>query len=309
MNVHSSRPAGRAVSFGLVALATILLAAPAASADDAADVTPKMAEAQADFDEIDQSLATASGQDCTTMCKALQSLARAAERICALAQSGDEADKKRCADAKARLEEAAQRVRMACPGCTPTPPSAPPVDTVSAKKTESPVLFATEAAPSPGAEYERRSRRVLSATLAPLRLFLPVYLVKGALELAPVDRLSLAIAGGFGRFPAAASGAGSVSVSTVGAQLRGYFAGGFSGGGLFVGVDGTWAHASSALGTRTLVPGFTVGPVAGFKLVVGPGFTVETHLGVGIVVSDDRSADDPHDRVVPIWDVRAGWTF
>jgi len=312
MNLNALRPAVRAASLAAVATATFVLGAPVARGDESSS---KMAEAQADFDEIDQSLAKASGNDCVTMCKALQSLARAAERICALAQS--DSDKKRCTDARARLEEAERRVRVACPACSATPPpTSPPIEAATKSKSEaggyadsdkpSP-MESVALSPAPPFGRYRRQRSLLTVTIAPLRLFLPAYVVKGAIEVAPVERISLAIAGGFGSLPASTSG--RVSVSTIGGQLRGYFVGGFSDGGIFLGVDSTWSHASGPLGTRALTPGFTLGPVAGLKVVVGPGFTLETHLGLGIVVVDDRPDEAAHDKVVPVWDVRAGWTF
>ncbi|MGZ3449327.1 MAG: hypothetical protein ACXVEF_06990 [Polyangiales bacterium] len=56
----------------------------------------------------------AAGSDCVSMCKALQSMARATERLCELAGNGPDAT--RCADAKSKLEGARAKVKATCGG-------------------------------------------------------------------------------------------------------------------------------------------------------------------------------------------------
>ena len=56
-------------------------------------------------------LAALSTQDCVIACKALASIRRAADRICAL-ESGP-----RCIDARAKADDAQRRVQAACPDC------------------------------------------------------------------------------------------------------------------------------------------------------------------------------------------------
>lgn len=71
--------------------------------------------------------AALSTEDCATACRALASIRRAADRICAL--DPDE----RCVAARAKADDAARRVHEACPSCAvatvpvqPAPPMAKP---------------------------------------------------------------------------------------------------------------------------------------------------------------------------------------
>jgi hypothetical protein len=128
-----------------VSVATILVAtaAPARAQVAGADGGGgELAAAQADFESA---LASTSASDCATACRALESMRRAADRICAL----DPGTK--CSDARARVEESAARVRAKCPDCgaATTPPSMqpappPPVSAGQARATEE----ESQAAPS-----------------------------------------------------------------------------------------------------------------------------------------------------------------
>lgn len=51
---------------------------------------------------------------CSTACRALASMRRASERLCALTGAADE----RCAKARQRTQSAAARVKEACPSCS-----------------------------------------------------------------------------------------------------------------------------------------------------------------------------------------------
>ena len=72
--------------------------------------------AQAKFEESAQ-LFTNAGTDCSKMCKALASMERAAGHLCDLVKDGVATDKKKCTDAKARLDHARDRVMSTCGGC------------------------------------------------------------------------------------------------------------------------------------------------------------------------------------------------
>lgn len=69
--------------------------------------------AQNAFDDASKAFAAA-GSDCMSMCKALQSMARATERLCELAGTGPDAA--RCSDAKSKLEGARAKVKATCGG-------------------------------------------------------------------------------------------------------------------------------------------------------------------------------------------------
>ena len=62
------------------------------------------------FEAQASALDNASTGDCATACKALESLARAAQHICDVAPD-------QCEAAKARLKNASDRVHAACPTC------------------------------------------------------------------------------------------------------------------------------------------------------------------------------------------------
>jgi MYXO-CTERM domain-containing protein len=86
--------------------ASVMLVAAAARADDAGPET----DAWTDFTQKETALENTTTADCATACKALESLARAAEHICSVAPE-------HCEEAKARLRAASDRVHAACPQC------------------------------------------------------------------------------------------------------------------------------------------------------------------------------------------------
>lgn len=114
--------------------------------------------AEHELDEQAQRLATFSRSsaksECDEACRALASMRRAAEKICALSP-GD-----RCEAAKAKADGAAARVREACPSCAIAAPSTakPAPEPSKSKEDESGTkdLRATaQAAPAPPSEPRR----------------------------------------------------------------------------------------------------------------------------------------------------------
>ena len=87
------------------------------------------------FTQQESALETTTTSDCDTACKALESLARAADHICRVAPE-------HCDEAKARLRAASDRVHAACPQCAARAELAPgetrndgvPVTTVQASE-------------------------------------------------------------------------------------------------------------------------------------------------------------------------------
>jgi len=111
----------------------VLLASAAARADAGAG------DAWADFTTEEGALENVSTSDCETACKALESLARAAEHVCNV-------DPARCEEARAKVRAASDRVHAACPQCAvrthaeaPPPTAGQPV----------PIVARTESAPAP----------------------------------------------------------------------------------------------------------------------------------------------------------------
>ncbi len=73
---------------------------------------PEIAGARSDLDRAESQISAATG-DCATACRALASMERAAQHLCAL-DSGRECDR-----ARERLAAARERVRSSCGGCNP----------------------------------------------------------------------------------------------------------------------------------------------------------------------------------------------
>jgi hypothetical protein len=89
----------------------------APSAPNALSAAPAQDDGDALSKQIDlaytqvQIQARAQGGDCTMACRALESMRRATERLCAI-EPGN-----RCAEAIRKVGDATQRVRAACPTC------------------------------------------------------------------------------------------------------------------------------------------------------------------------------------------------
>jgi MYXO-CTERM domain-containing protein len=99
----------RASFLGAPLVVLIALAPRAAAADPtSAPATQAIEALQA---EVDRDYAQALAADCAIACRALDSMRRAAERLCALDPGA------RCASAREKLEAASAHVRTACPGC------------------------------------------------------------------------------------------------------------------------------------------------------------------------------------------------
>jgi hypothetical protein len=90
-------------------------AAPPPPPPGAPPTTPApAASAQHELERSEAEL-NASPSDCMTACRALASMQRATENLCAIADGGDRG---RCDDARRRLRAARERVTRACGSCT-----------------------------------------------------------------------------------------------------------------------------------------------------------------------------------------------
>ncbi|MEO7094627.1 MAG: hypothetical protein ABI175_15325 [Polyangiales bacterium] len=79
-------------------------------------VVDDVAHAQIQFEDSHKAFSAASG-DCTSMCKALSSMQRAADHLCGLTKDGGDGGKKRCDDAQSKVDGAKERVKATCGGC------------------------------------------------------------------------------------------------------------------------------------------------------------------------------------------------
>jgi hypothetical protein len=75
-----------------------------------------VAEARSELARAEAAL-EASANDCAAACRALASMSRAVDHLCALVSSPD--DQRRCDDAKRRMASARERVRQTCGACSP----------------------------------------------------------------------------------------------------------------------------------------------------------------------------------------------
>jgi len=97
--------------------------------------------------------AALSTSDCATACRALASIRRAADKICAL-EPGE-----RCAAGRAKADEATRRVRDACPECaiaTAPPKPAPEGEERAMSKAGA---HPTDSAPTPASAPHSESKR------------------------------------------------------------------------------------------------------------------------------------------------------
>ncbi|MGZ3419081.1 MAG: hypothetical protein ACXVEE_14515 [Polyangiales bacterium] len=298
-----------------------LWAAPVrAEGNDLASAQKQLAQGEADL--------AAAGGTCVTMCKALQSMMNAADRICELAKDGPAEDQKRCAEARSKVTEALARVRAACPDCSPGPPLAP--STAEPKKpsaekaggaggiakedaeAKAPPAMAPSEATTVSSEH-RTSPRV-SITIDPLRFFLPAFLVQLRFEKAITSRVSLALAGAYGTLPIqGATGPRRTSATMLGAELRGYVVGRVDGFGVFLSAEIAHRNANLFIDdnftTRNFVLGLTAGPLIGVKMVTVGGFTFESRVGASYVIDDNRTDNEPHPKIVPNFSVGVGFTL
>lgn len=110
---------------GLAIAAVVVGLCSSAHAEDAGD---ELATLQKNLADEQSALATS---DCSTACRALDSIRRVADRICVL-DPGDP-----CTSARARADAATRRVREACPECAILPGSPPPAMEAKTVSTDS----------------------------------------------------------------------------------------------------------------------------------------------------------------------------
>ena len=311
-----------------IGLAAVVLVGALSAFPSRARADDEMATALADFAAAEKDLALTA--PCDSMCKALQSMVRAADRICDLARDGSASDQKRCTDARQKVAEATARVRAACPECNPAPPYAPsttppPVTKKGETKADgtgsTSVPGADQSAP-PATPLEREeaasyrtagtSQRTTTIALDVLPLFGPPWLIHARLERRAGARISVSITGGYGSLGMdGPDGPGRAPVITLGGEVRAYVVGGFDGFGVFFAGDfvhrgATLKHAEG-ISTTSFPLGLTAGAVVGTKLVTAIGFTLEARAGASYVVRDARF--EPSARLLPHGGVSLGWTF
>jgi hypothetical protein len=303
-------------------LPALLLLGTAARADES-----EMSTAIAEFDAAEKALTTTA--PCDTMCKALQSMIRAADRICELARDGTATEQKRCTDARGKVAEATARVRTSCPNCEPSPPYAPSTGAMPKPGEDAGGVAGKPPAPAPAPSPETApmredaavysmagiaGRATTTASFDVIPLFAPPWVVEPRIERAVSHRLSFAIHAAFGSLPKTGpEGSGRTSVFGVGGEARAYVFGSFDRFGVFFGADLMYRSARNVtirehLEARAFPLGLTATALVGTKLVIGGGFTIEARLGPSFVIDDARTSG-PRPRILPNGGVSLGWTF
>lgn len=249
-----------------------------------------LAEAERELDVAEEAL---DAGDCVGICRALGSMIRAAERICALDEPGSASPSARCAAARARVAEAIARVRRACPQCDPSPPAAPARTETSAGADR--VL----AEPLSARASSEEARRV-AVTFDPLALLAPASVFVMRAEVPIVGPTSFVATGGFG---AVEVGEGRRAAWIAGAELR---------AGLpitasirlFAGIDAT-VRGDGGRDHPLFPAGFAIGPTLGVQAIVGRGFVIEARGGAAAVLS----AGSERSPIAPIASTGLGWAF
>jgi len=77
----------------------------------------ELRQADEDFAAAESQLSAAG--DCAAMCKALASMRKATDHLCALTKDGGDDEKKRCDGAKEKVASAEAKVKSTCGGCGP----------------------------------------------------------------------------------------------------------------------------------------------------------------------------------------------
>jgi uncharacterized protein (TIGR03382 family) len=132
-----------------LALGALGTLAPSLALAQVAPPAPPASEALVLQGDIQRYAAETEGADCATACRALDSMRRAADRICEI-EPGDG-----CARAEDTLRKTAARVRAACPECAAAQGARSPAGTVSVP----PVVTPPAAPPPNAAETEAVQRK------------------------------------------------------------------------------------------------------------------------------------------------------
>jgi hypothetical protein len=166
---------------------------------------------------------------------------------------------------------------------------------------------------------------VVSITFSPFHLFVPMFELQG--EVKVVDHFGVSLIGGYGHVSSEIEDAdldGSdlevdFTVLELGTQLTWYPIRRFRS--LQLGAEALWINVSTSsdVGSNNAsgyASGLAVGPFAGFKWIVGPGFTGFVQLGVSFMAihaeaSDDTgsSASADESAVGLLLNFNLGWSF
>jgi hypothetical protein len=149
-------------------------------------------------------------------------------------------------------------------------------------------------------------RRVLSLTISPIHLLLPV--VELTAEARVHDKVGLALVGGAGKVTDRASNI-SADAYEAGAQIRVYVLGDFRHG-MQLGAEALYLHVS----LRDVVAsgeGLAIGPFIGYKVMVDAGFTFDTQVGFERVAlrATANGSSDSESEYIPLINLNIGWSF
>jgi hypothetical protein len=184
-------------------------------------------------------------------------------------------------------------------------------------------VFAGVFSASLDARAEDQREEVVSLTFSPLHLLLPLVEVQAEYKL--IDGLGLSLIGGYGWPTAAIEDENGVEedvrfdVIEVGTQVMWYPLRKFRS--LELGAEVMYLHVwtNEPVGTENatgLASGVALGPLVGYKFIVGPGFTGFVQGGVQFIAvhaeaSDDTGASESDDAsaVSLNLNLNLGWSF
>jgi hypothetical protein len=173
--------------------------------------------------------------------------------------------------------------------------------------------------PEYAAEPEPASDPVVTLSLSPLHLFIPI--LEAQLELRVSDGLGLSVFGGGGRITMHSTDGDELHFAAweVGAQAAAYPFDVFKG--FELGVEALWLHVSleDEIGDNRISgtgAGLSIGPFLGYKWIAAVGFSVFLQAGFSALVAQAQGKNDLGQRasvdendLLLLLNFNLGWSF
>lgn len=185
------------------------------------------------------------------------------------------------------------------------------------------VLFASTDARAAGRYVTDERNEVFSLTFSPLHLFFPAIELQG--EYRVIDGLGVSLIAAYGWPTEEVTDVNGDDIDVrfdvveVGTQVMWYPLREFWS--LELGIEAVYIHASTnepvgEYDATAFGGGFAIGPLVGYKFIVGPGFTAFAQLGasyyaISAEASDDTGASETEEEsdIIPNLNLNVGWSF
>jgi hypothetical protein len=155
-------------------------------------------------------------------------------------------------------------------------------------------------------------QRLVSVSISPLHLFLPIVELTG--EYRAHDKVGVALIAGAGQYSSSSGGVDiKATAFEAGAQVRYYVVGDFRHG-MQLGAELLYLHLSDAR-ISTSGEGLAVGPFLGYKYTADIGFTFDGQLGFEYVgaramaSAGGATATNSGSSYIPLLNLNVGWSF